>query len=135
MARGPAFPPGLLQAMAEHQHEEDAPVLPMLEAQREKLADLLVNTSHAFRYKRGDFVHYPPGYGPFERELRGRMALMFWCYLDHEDAEDLHRITRAEEAIFNTLPAIDCMIVNFDGRDVIFHLACAAMLQPGSAQP
>jgi hypothetical protein len=134
MARG-GIPPFLMHAMAEAQ-ADDAPVLPMMEAQREKLADLLVNTSHAFKYKRGDFVHYPPGYGPMKKELRTKLLLMFWRYIEPEtNFEDASRVEGAEEALAITLPTIDCMIVNFDGRDIQFHLACAAMLQPGSAQP
>lgn len=129
MMRG--LPPGLAQAMGGfmmEDEEEALPVFPMREAQREMLAELVLATSTARRFKKGDPVHYRGPVGPQKQEVIDALVMVFWRYLVADDGEDQVRVDQAHESVLMTLPYVDCLVAYYDGQKVKFHLSCSAML-------
>lgn len=112
------------------EQESEFHSFPMLEAQREKLDELVRISRLDRRFERGDEVHVVAGQGPFKREAVTGVAMLFWRYLTGS-SEDDDRRSKVNDAELSSLPDLDCLLAYYDGENVKFQIYCSYMLQPG----
>ncbi len=116
-------------AMASDDSTDETPPLPMREAQVEFLRTIVKAAYNRRKYILGDFVRYREGCGPLKGELKEKLSLMFWRYLDDDNAADRYRIKQADDPELKMLPDLDCLIAVFLPSGLTFWLSSSILLE------
>jgi hypothetical protein len=100
---------------------DNDPALPTREAQRDFLSQLATRAMRDLApFQRGEFVSYLEGTGPLKKFARDGMVLMFWCYLDMENASDVERLSNSNQMERVMFPDRDCIVAAFLGTSYNF---------------
>lgn len=119
----------LESAMSVHVEQEPEFTFPFKEAQRERLIELAQHAAPDQRLQRAEFVRYIVGSGPFKKEARENMVLMFWRYLDFDNAADDLRLSHISGNEMGQLSNVDCLLVRYDGHSIVFDVSSSELLE------
>jgi hypothetical protein len=135
-------PSGMMALLGRLNGDTDAapPTFPLRAAQVMEINRIIQASAVADQarlgWRRGDPVRWIDGTGPFRNDARGKIAFVFWCWIDLSEPWAQQILRRgASDSDFLTQAHVDCLVGwrGSPSEGLRFSIADSGLLEPDTA--
>lgn len=113
------------------QDKTDSLSYPVMEAQYMELDKIVrdTNPARAMEFSRGHKVKYKHLVGSIRNDLKDKIAMVFWRYLDYINPADANRINEMSDVDIYSYPEPDCLVMLVHQGTVRFQISQSSFLE------